>query len=73
MGIDQHFAQRQRFADMELFIREQPAFLGVGIDEATALVVHRGGALVLGPGQVHLYRQGKPKRAFTQGEAFQLD
>ena len=73
VGIDQHFAQRQRFADMELFIREQPAFLGVGIDEATALVVHRGGALVLGPGQVHLYRQGKPKRAFTQGEAFQLD
>ena len=73
VGIDQHFSQRKRFADMEHFIRQQPAYVGIGIDEATALVVTPDTAEVLGPGKVHVHRQGRDKKEYGKGEKLTLE
>lgn len=73
VGIDQHFTQRKRFADMELFIRQQPAFVGIGIDEATALVVSPQTTQVLGPGKVHVYKHGREKKEYAKGEKVILE
>jgi cyanophycinase len=60
VGIDQHFAQRKRFADMTSFMQTYPQFLGIGIDEATALIVQGSEAKVLGRGQAHFYNYKSP-------------
>ena len=54
-AIDQHFVQRGRQADMIALKRTFPQLLGIGIDEATALVVEQTTAQVLGAGQVYFY------------------
>lgn len=48
VGIDQHFTQRNRFKDMVQFKKTYPQYLGIGIDEATALVVKGHIAEVIG-------------------------
>lgn len=66
VAIDQHFAQRKRFKDMSDLMKLYPAYLGIGIDEATALVVTGSVAEVTGRGQAHFYdakrrpEEGKP-------------
>jgi cyanophycinase len=55
VAIDQHFAQRNRFADMASLVKKYPQVLGIGIDEATALIVKGSIAEVRGPGKVHFY------------------
>ncbi len=60
VAIDQHFAQRRRFADMTALMKSYPQLLGIGIDEATALVVRGHEAEVLGRNQAHFYDRKKP-------------
>jgi cyanophycinase len=60
VGIDQHFTQRRRQADMTAFMKARPEFLGIGIDEATALVVRGHVAEILGRGAAHFYDRSKP-------------
>src|SRR5262249_47254053 len=60
VAIDQHFTQRKRQPDMTGLMKVYPQFLGIGIDEATALVVRGHVADVLGRGQVHFYDRRKP-------------
>jgi cyanophycinase len=62
-AVDQHFSQRKRFLDMTSLMRRHPKLLGIGIDEATALIVQGQIGEVLGRGQVHFYdyRQGPPE------------
>jgi cyanophycinase len=55
VAIDQHFAQRNRFADMASLVKRYPQVLGIGIDEATALIVKGSIAEVRGPGKVHFF------------------
>jgi len=55
VAIDQHFAQRKRFPDMTALMKVYPQYLGIGLDEATAIVVERQIATVMGRGQVHVY------------------
>ena len=50
--IDQHFSQRERLGRLLSAVGREPAKLGVGIDEDTAIVVRRGKFEVLGSGQV---------------------
>ena len=57
-AIDQHFAQRKRFADMTLLTQTHPQLLGIGIDEQTALVVQGNVGKVLGKNSVHFYNRG---------------
>ena len=60
VAIDQHFAQRKRFADMTALMKTYPQLLGIGLDEGTAIVVHGHLAEVMGPGQAHFYDRKKP-------------
>jgi cyanophycinase len=60
VAIDQHFSQRKRHADMTAFMKCCPQFLGIGIDEATALVVQGHVAEILGRGAAHFYDGAKP-------------
>lgn len=54
-GIDQHFAQRNRFRDLEDTLQKFPTIVGLGIDESTAVLVQKNQAQVLGRGSVYLY------------------
>ena len=62
VAIDQHFSQRKRFADMTGVMETVRQLLGLGIDEATALVVRGHTAEIIGRNGVHFYdySQGKP-------------
>ena len=60
MAIDQHFTQRNRFKDMEQLIKTYPQLLGVGLDEATALIVQGSIAEVTGRTLVNFFDAGKP-------------
>lgn len=55
VAVDQHFTQRKRQADMTRLIAKYPQFLGIGIDEGTAIVVRQGIARVVGNDQVCFY------------------
>jgi cyanophycinase len=71
VGIDQHFSARNRFKDMTGFLAKYPQFLGIGLDEATAIVVTGSTAEVLGKGKVHFYDRRKPvKEGEPDYEAF---
>jgi cyanophycinase len=56
MIIDQHFAQRGRMGRMLGVVAQNPANIGVGIDENTAIVVEKGKIFyVLGSGAVYVF------------------
>lgn len=50
-AIDQHFSQRNRLNDLVTLIKERPQFLGIGLDESTALIVQGSEAEVQGKGK----------------------
>src|SRR5437763_5855947 len=60
VAIDQHFTQRNRLKDLTALVNHYPQFLGVGLDEATAIVVQGHVADVMGRGRVHFYDRRKP-------------
>ena len=60
VAIDQHFAQRDRFADMTALVTAYPQLLGIGIDEQTALFVQGSMAEVSGVGKAHFYDRRRP-------------
>ena len=73
MAIDQHFTQRNRFKDMELLIKTYPQLLGVGIDEATALIVQGSIAEVVGRTRVNFYAAAKPgPESVASGKKYDL-
>jgi cyanophycinase len=53
--VDQHFLRRGRQNRLFSLIMERPDHLGLGIDEATALVVKDGKATVLGDRSVMVF------------------
>jgi cyanophycinase len=57
--IDQHFSARNRFADMTGLMAKYPQFLGIGLDESTAIVVRGSVAEVIGRGSAHFYDSQK--------------
>src|SRR5262249_10791612 len=56
--IDQHFQNRQRLPRLLGILARHPQYLGLGIDEETAVVVHRGQATILGNANVRLCLPG---------------
>ncbi len=50
--IDQHFAQRGRLGRLLTAVAQHPGYLGIGIDENTAIVVHDDRFQVIGDGAV---------------------
>jgi len=59
-AIDQHFAQRKRFADMTKVMAAHPQLLGIGLDESTAIIVRGSAAEVVGQHKVHFYDRSQP-------------
>jgi cyanophycinase len=79
VAIDQHFTQRRRQADMSQLVSRYPQLLGIGIDEATAILVNGSLAKVAGKGKVHFYDRNKPLHpgepdfeALTDGQTYDL-
>ncbi len=54
-AIDQHFTQRKRLPDMLRVMQLYPQLLGIGLDEATAIIVQGHVAEVLGKDQAHFF------------------
>jgi cyanophycinase len=61
--IDQHFVWRSRHNRLITAIIEHPELIGIGIDEATAILVNGNVAEVIGESQVLVYEN--PDRCFT--------
>jgi cyanophycinase-like exopeptidase len=61
--VDQHFFARKRQKDMTGLMKLYPNWLGIGIDEGTAVVVTGHVAEVLGKSKVAFYdhRNGVPE------------
>ncbi|MBM3967810.1 MAG: peptidase S51 [Planctomycetes bacterium] len=55
VAIDQHFSQRGRQKDLRSLVQTYPQMLGIGIDEATAIIVRKSTAEVVGTGRVFFY------------------
>lgn len=60
VAIDQHFSQRRRHRDMTELMAHYPQLLGIGLDEATAIIVQKSIADVVGRGRVHFYDRNQP-------------
>jgi cyanophycinase len=78
-AIDQHFAQRNRFGDLSSLVSTYPQYLGIGIDEATAIIVRGEVAEVMGRNKVHFFDanlrrpDGKiPHISLAAGATYQL-
>lgn len=65
--IDQHFLRRSRQNRLFSLIMEHPDHLGLGIDEATALVVKGGKAMVVGNRSVMVF---DPSGMTANGDSF---
>jgi cyanophycinase-like exopeptidase len=59
-AVDQHFFVRKRLPDMTNLMKQYPQFLGIGIDEATAIVVTGSTAEVIGNSKVAFYDYQRP-------------
>ena len=56
----ERIGQRDRFRDLAGVVDRFPQVLGIGIDEATALVVRGSRAEVVGRGAAHFYDRENP-------------
>ena len=68
VAIDQHFTQRRRGRDMTRLVDAYPKLLGIGIDEATAIIVQGAKARVIGRNDVY-FMQGGDKAITDQVSA----
>jgi cyanophycinase len=69
VAIDQHFSQRNRQQDLRTLVQTYPQLMGIGIDEATALIVRDATAEVVGQGQVYVY-SAHPQTQSCQEEVY---
>jgi cyanophycinase len=53
--VDQHFSQRGRFERLRNAIQENPTQMGLGIDEATAVLITAEHLQVMGNGAAYLF------------------
>jgi cyanophycinase len=54
-AVDQHFFARNRTGDMTGLMKQYPQYLGIGLDEGTAIVVTGSTAQVIGKSKVAFY------------------
>lgn len=76
VAIDQHFSERGRLPDLLDLVRQEPEFLGIGIDETTALIVTGSQAEVVGRGSVTFVRSSESEEPLvttvSAGDAYDL-
>jgi cyanophycinase len=71
-AIDQHVIRRHRESDLDPVIAAHPGLLGIGIDEATAIVVHGDDFEVIGDSKVIIHDGKKPFYFLSHGQKFNL-
>jgi len=74
--IDQHLLVRNREFDLTTLIRKAPELIGVGLDEATAILVQRDTLQVIGKSYVAIYDYNniiKDKPFFFLGDGQKYD
>ncbi len=75
--IDQHFAERGRVFRLITAVAQHPGYLGIGIDENTALVVEDGRFRVIGEGAVSVFNAAEMRYnnfpTVREGEPLALD
>lgn len=72
VAIDQHLLKRNREKDLVGVVLKKPELLGIGIDEATAIVVQGDGFDVIGESKVAIYEHGRPYYFLSPGDRFDL-
>ena len=55
VAVDQHFIRRNRLPNMTELMAKHPILLGIGLDEATAIIVQKNIAEVVGRSKVLIY------------------
>ena len=72
-AIDQHILVRNRQHDLDAFIKAAPEFIGIGIDESTAIVVQGDEFEVIGESYVAVHQAGREKFFFLRpGQRYDL-
>jgi cyanophycinase len=81
-AVDQHFSQRDRLPDLAWLVTQYPQLLGIGLDEATGLIVHgRVAEVVAGRPDARVYFFGRNRptvpadqryEALAHGERYDL-
>jgi cyanophycinase len=76
-AIDQHWLKRMREDDLARVIERHPKLTGIGIDENTAVIVHRNRLKVVGNSRVAIYRADaesgeRPYRLLSPGDVYDL-
>jgi cyanophycinase len=77
-AIDQHLLKRNRQFDLVDFIRASPKLIGIGLDEATAIVVQKDTIEVVGKSYVAIYdhdtivKKNIPFVLLKEGEKYDL-
>jgi len=77
VALDQHLLARGRENDLIAVVRDRPELLGIGVDEATALIVTGDMASVIGKGRVAIYDFTDPLaliplRYLVRGDVYDL-
>lgn len=57
-AIDQHILVRNRQHDLQNFIKAAPQYIGIGLDESTAIEVHGDTFTVIGKSYVSIHHKG---------------
>ena len=72
-AIDQHILVRNRQHDLEAFLKAAPEFIGIGIDESTAIVVRQDVFEVIGESYVAVHQSDREKFFFLRkGQKYDL-
>lgn len=66
--IDQHFVYRSRHNRLISAVLEYPDMQGIGIDESTAILVHKNYAEVIGESQVLVFANPKKNQRIDNGK-----
>lgn len=73
-AIDQHILVRNRQHDLVDFIKAAPAFIGIGLDESTAIVVEGPSFKVIGKSYVAVHSADQEKFIFLRaGDKYDLE
>jgi len=71
-AIDQHVIAAKRQNDLQKVLEVYPGILGIGIDEATAIVVKGDVFVVVGMSRVIIHDRQKPPYYMSPGQSFDL-
>lgn len=72
-AIDQHILVRNRQHDLDAFIKAAPGFIGIGLDESTAIEVHGDEITVVGKSYVAIHHKDQENFRFLRaGQKYDL-